>query len=94
MDRQGRGADGGQSWPGKIGADAARDDRRNRVIGSCSGEKCRCGAGTGAEIADHETGRFGLPAHPGGRHQQTIGEKLDVEDVAAVAFVGDGQPVE
>jgi hypothetical protein len=93
-DQQSRSFDGRQCSPGEVGTAATRNDRRDPSLMCRLGDKRRRGASAGAEIADRQIAGLGILSDPGGRHQQASREQLNIENIAAVARLLDGQQVE
>ena len=84
----------GRAGPARSGTAAPRNDRGDRpLMRRCCNER-RCRAGAGAEISDKQIAGLGILSDPGGRHQQPPREQLDVENIATVARLFDGQEVE
>jgi hypothetical protein len=93
-DQQCRGNDPGKSASCEVGSTASRDDGRH-VAAGIGGRPQGCRrAGAGAEVADRQTARCGLGAHPPRRTDEPLAQAVDVEDVGAVQLLGRGEQVE
>ena len=93
-DQQGRSFYGRERSPGEVGTTATRNDRRDRSLMSRFGNERCCRTGAGAEIPDRQIASLGMLSDPGGCHQQPSREQLNIENIAPVARLVDGQEVE
>jgi len=93
-DQQRRSFYGKERSPSQVRAAATRNDRRDSSLMRRLRDKRRSRAGAGAEISDREIAGFHIPPRPRRRHQQALREQLNVENIAPVARLLDGQEFE